>query len=333
MPKHSGVSRFLQNYAGKNTFALCHTSLISFSMQKCHNYDSMRNSSSISDVTIDEFANSNVVKEGKRIRKKNVNSIKEIPLHVDTDVVALDDDDLDTMIANKMTNLKLKETTDAAECVQHDYNTYPIDLWYLISSHIQPEDVLRFALICKQTYAITTTMKFWRAMYKRHYTGQVELPVRLQPDCMARPGGIRACSIRSMYFTYAPFVQRLLMQPKQDFHLLTKRYVERFWFSQINSTKWQYFYKLKRKPMQGSRIAESEALRQRNGRSLKSLRDIYLNSEEGCALLVVSSTSVSQAWPAVIKSVIAFRLLRSNHPNSIHCLAYRTKWKPPTTLH
>lgn len=256
----------------------------------------------LSDVTIDEFANSNAVKQGKtRIRKKNVNSIKGIPQHVDTDAVALDDDDDDTVVAKKMTNLMLKESTDVANRV--NYNTYPIDLWYLVSSHIQPEDVLRFALICKQTYAITTTMKFWRAIYKRHYTDQVELPVRLQPDCMARPGGIRACSIRSMYFTYAPFVQRLLMQPKQDFHLLAKRYVERFWFSQITSTKWQYFYKLKRKPIQWSRAAESEALRRQNGRSLKSLRDIYLNSEEGCALLVVSSTSVSHAWPSVINSV------------------------------
>lgn len=247
-----------------------------------------------------------MVKEGKRLRKKNANSIKEIRLHVDTDVATLDDDDDDTLDANKRTDLKLKESTDATACVEHQYNTYPIDLWYSVSSHIKPEDVLRFALICKQTYAITTTLKFWRAMYKRHYNGQVELPVRLQPDCMARPGGIRACSIRSMYFTYPPFVQRLLQQPKQDFHLLAKRYVERFWFSQITSTKWQYFYKLKRKPMQGSRVAESEALRRRNGRCLKSLRDIYLNSEEGCALLVVSGTIVSQAWPPVNKSVNSF---------------------------
>lgn len=230
-----------------------------------------------------------MVKECKRIRKKNITSIKEIPLYVDTDAISHDDDDEDdTVVANKMANLKLKQFTDTAIGDEHIYNTYPIDLWYQISSHIDPEDVTRFALICKQTYAITTTMKFWRTLYKCHYDYRIELPIRLQPDCMARPGGIRACSIRSLYFTYAPFVQRLLKQPKQDFHLLTKCYVERFWFSQITSTKWQYFYKLKRKLMQGSRVAESEALHRRNARSLKSLRDVYLNSEEGCALLIVS---------------------------------------------
>lgn len=242
-------------------------------------------------MTINEFANSNVVKECKRIRKKNANSIKEIPLHVDTDAVVPDDDEDEATVANKMANLKLKSSAEATANEEHVYNTYPIDLWYLVSAHIRPEDVLRFALICKQTYAITTTMKFWKKLYKTHYNDQIELPVRLQPYCMARPGGIRACSIRSLYFTYTPFVQRLLKQPKQDFHLLAKRYVERFWFSQVNSTKWQYFYKLKRRPLQGSRVAESEALYRRNARSLKSLRDLYLNPEEGCALLVVSRTS------------------------------------------
>lgn len=239
-------------------------------------------------MTINEFANSNVVKEGKRIRKKNVNTIQEIPLHVDDNAVVLDDDEDDTGIVNRSVNLKLRQSAETAP-VEHEYNTYPNDIWYLISEFIQPEDVLRFALICKQTYAVTTTIKFWNTLYKRFYSAQIELPVRLQPDCMARPGGIRACSIRSLYFTYAPFVQRLLKQPKQDFHLLVKRYVERFWYNRITNTKWQYLFKLKRRPMQGSRVAESEALHRRNAKSLKSLRDPYLNSEEGCALLVVSS--------------------------------------------
>lgn len=232
----------------------------------------------VSDVTINEFANSNLVRKCKRIRKKNAISIID------------DEDDVDVEI--RMANLKLKQGADAAVCDEQKYSTYPNDVWYLISEFIQPEDVQNFALICKQTYAITTTMKFWRALYKRHYTDHVELPVRLQPDCMARPGGIRACSIRSLYFTYAPFIQRLLKQPKQDFHLLKKRYVERFWFSQITSIKWQYFYKLRQRPMSGGRIAESEALHRRNVTCLRSLQDVYLNSEEGCALLVVSTAHI-----------------------------------------
>lgn len=285
------------------------------------------------DVTINEFANSNAIKECKRIRKKNVNSIKESPLHVDeTDDIAPEDDD--AMVSNTMPNLKFKQSTDDASATDnHTYNAYPNDIWYLISEHIQPEDVLKFALICKQTYAITTTMKFWKTLYKRHYNDQIELPVRLQLNCMARPGGVRACSIRSLYFTHTPFVQRLLAQPKQDFHLLTKRYVERFWFSQITSTKWQYFYKLKRKPMTGSRVGESEALHRRNSRCLKSMRDVYLNTEEGCALLVVGVYICEFVDGDKINLAHNFPPFhRLNPRNSIHCLDYRTKWKPQTPL-
>lgn len=173
---------------------------------------------------------------------------------------------------------------------QPTYNIYPSDIWYLISEYISPEDVGRFALISRQTYAITTTMKFWKNLYKRYLCANVALPIRLQPDCMARPGGIRACAIRSLFYTYQLFVQRLVKQSQQDFHLLVKRYVDRIWFSQINNTKWIYFYKLKRKLLDGSRLAESESLHRRNSKSLKSMRDIYLNTEEGCVLLVVSET-------------------------------------------
>lgn len=338
MPKHSGVSRFLQNYAGKmldsdDCVALPRHSI--YGLQRKYLRHIAQCCILFSDVTINEFANSNVVPECKRIRKKNVHAIKEIPLHVDNDAIVLDDEEDDNVVTNKMANLKLKASTDGVVDVEHVYSTYPNDVWYLISEFIQPEDVLRFALICKQTYAITTTMKFWRTLYKRHYNDRIELPVRLKPDCMARPGGIRACSIRSLYFTYAPFVQRLLKQPKQDFHLLTKRYVERFWFSQITGTKWQYFYKLKRRPMPGGRCAESEALHRRNPRCLKSMRDVYLNSEEGCALLVVSihgsMVDLSTLKEETNRSPSPF--LRLNRRNFIHCLVYRTKWKLSTISH
>lgn len=41
--------------------------------------------------------------------------------------------------------------------------------------------------------------------------------------------------------------------------------------------------------MDGSRIAESQLLQRKNAKSLKSLRDVYMNSEEGCSLMIVSN--------------------------------------------
>lgn len=221
-----------------------------------------------------------------RIRKRNNKAINnENLLSANPDA----DDYLDDGMANiyKIDDSKT-ETTKTEMNAEHTYNVYPNDIWYLIAEHIRPEDVCRFALISKQTYAITTSMKFWKNLYKRYYDPNVPLPVRLQPNCMTRPGGMRACAIRSLFYTYPVFVNRLTKQSQQDFHLLAKRYVERFWFTQVSRTKWQYFYKLKQKAMPGSRVAESEQLYRRDRKSLKSMSDVYLNTEEGRALLVVN---------------------------------------------
>lgn len=174
----------------------------------------------------------------------------------------------------------------------HVYNFFPNDIWFLISEYIQPEDLIRFALICKQTYTITTTLKFWKSLYRRYYNANVELPVRLQLDCMTRPRGIRACAIRSLFFTYPPFVNRVRSQSQQDFHSLIKHRVIQFWFQQVNAVKFLYFYKLKRKLLPGSRPFESEQLQRKDGRSIKALRDVYCNSEEGCSLLMVSGNCI-----------------------------------------
>lgn len=201
----------------------------------------------------------------------------------DVEYEALDED---VSIATKKTN-KVKLANDIYADNNHAYNIFPNDIWFLISEYIRPEDVMRFALICKQTYAITTTLKFWKNLYRRCYRTNVELPVRLQLDCMARPRGTRACAIRSLFFTYPPFVEQERLQSQQDFHSLIRHRVVQFWFQQVSVDKFQYFFKLKRKLMPGSRSYESEQLQRKNGRSLKALRDVYCNSEESCKLLMV----------------------------------------------
>lgn len=47
-------------------------------------------------------------------------------------------------------------------------NPYPYDLWYLISLYIAPEDIGRFALVCRQTNQIVNTTAFWISIYKRY---------------------------------------------------------------------------------------------------------------------------------------------------------------------
>lgn len=233
-----------------------------------------------SDVSLKEFADAKIAKPNCRIRKKVIAHAIKSEANINESDESSDNTE---EVATKMK--KSKNSINAAVDDNHEYNEYPNDVWYLIAEHVQPEDVTRFALICKQTYAITTSMKFWRNLYRRYHSSNVELPVRLQWDCMSRPGGIRACAIRSLFFTYTPFVNSLPTQ--RDFHTLVKRRVIHFWFQKVSAEKFHYFYKLKRKLAPGTRVYESEQLQRNNNKSMKALRDVYLNSEEACSLLMV----------------------------------------------
>lgn len=89
---------------------------------------------------------------------------------------------------------------------------YPLDIWFLISEYIRPEDVGRFAGICKLSYAVVCSAKFWFSMYRRyinmyklHHKTISHLPERLQPESMFRLYGLRTSVIRALYFLYPPF--------------------------------------------------------------------------------------------------------------------------------
>jgi hypothetical protein len=45
---------------------------------------------------------------------------------------------------------------------------YPLDIWFLISEHIRPEDVSTFARICKGALHVVGTAKFWFHLYRRY---------------------------------------------------------------------------------------------------------------------------------------------------------------------
>lgn len=44
---------------------------------------------------------------------------------------------------------------------------YPLDVWFLISHHIQPEDICRFACICRSSHYVVHTAQFWTNLYWR----------------------------------------------------------------------------------------------------------------------------------------------------------------------
>lgn len=48
-----------------------------------------------------------------------------------------------------------------------DGKDYPVDIWLVLASYIRPEDVCRFALICRNAWTVTCTAAFWTRLYRR----------------------------------------------------------------------------------------------------------------------------------------------------------------------
>uniref|UniRef100_A0AAU7BB14 Transmembrane protein 183A isoform X17 n=1 Tax=Cervus elaphus TaxID=9860 RepID=A0AAU7BB14_CEREL len=90
---------------------------------------------------------------------------------------------------------------------------YPMDIWLLLASYIRPEDIVNFSLICKNAWTVTCTAAFWTRLYRRHYTLDASLPLRLRPESMEKLHCLRACVIRSLYHMYEPFAARISKNP------------------------------------------------------------------------------------------------------------------------
>uniref|UniRef100_A0AAQ5X0Q1 Transmembrane protein 183A n=1 Tax=Amphiprion ocellaris TaxID=80972 RepID=A0AAQ5X0Q1_AMPOC len=111
-------------------------------------------------------------------------------------------------VARKKKNKRRKESSEIS-----DGEDYPVDIWLVLSSYIRPEDVCRFALICRNAWTVTCTAAFWTRLYRRHYRIDADLPFRLQPDSIDRMRYLRACVIRSLFHLYEPFSLRVSKIP------------------------------------------------------------------------------------------------------------------------
>uniref|UniRef100_A0A182XFK1 F-box domain-containing protein n=1 Tax=Anopheles quadriannulatus TaxID=34691 RepID=A0A182XFK1_ANOQN len=175
--------------------------------------------------------------------------------------------------------------TDAPPVVT--YNDYHIDLWFLVSEFIRPEDVCRFALICRKTAEVVQSGRFWTQLYRSYYDRSIELPARFQPDSMVRLRGLRSAVVRSLYYLYPPFVARLTMGTNRHQYRVVGRQLLTSWHKRTKGC-WTYCFRLKAPFKPGSRPARSAQL-QREKNSLAFMQDIYMNPEEGCQILMITT--------------------------------------------
>lgn len=197
-------------------------------------------------MTINDFANASVCKS--RVKKSSkVNDERSWDEKADDDFDDFDfveeenEDGSKTFVMKRHRNRHRKNTD--SETKEESGIEYPIDIWFLISEYIKPEDVGKFALICRASWSVTLSAKFWFGLYRRYYRGVSGLPERLQPESMVRLYGLRACVIRALHYFYTPFNESVLCITR-NFHehpsALVKRICVTAWHERISKTSWMY---------------------------------------------------------------------------------------------
>lgn len=247
----------------------------------------------VTDVTLNDFANASVIKN--RAKKsaliKQMEKTEDIrpwdekieDFEADFDFVEEENEDGTKSVVIRKKERRRRKTEENSNGEGVDY---PLDIWFLISEHVRPEDVGRFAGICKSTYAVVCSAKFWFSLYKRFYKNVAELPERLQPECMVRLYGLRACVIRSLYIMHKPLVANTMKiseeRPWQD---LVKRQCILVWHKKIQPQTWLYCFKLVENShfhmCRGKEKSEKPDL-------LEMLDDVWANTEDHCRILMVS---------------------------------------------
>uniref|UniRef100_A0A1A8IDR9 Transmembrane protein 183A n=1 Tax=Nothobranchius kuhntae TaxID=321403 RepID=A0A1A8IDR9_NOTKU len=188
-------------------------------------------------------------------------------------------------VARKKKNKRRKECSWSS-----DGEDYPVDIWLVLSSYIRPEDVCRFSLICRNSWTVTCTAAFWTRLYRRHYKIDVELPFRLQPDCIDRMRCLRACVIRSLFHLYEPFssrVSKIPALPESTPTTLLNSKCLLFWVKKLSGTcpetMWEFNFKFIKE--QGhSKNGCSKLLR-----LPKQYEDVHMNPDSDCYVLQVTT--------------------------------------------
>ncbi|XP_033822233.1 transmembrane protein 183A [Periophthalmus magnuspinnatus] len=194
------------------------------------------------------------------------------------------DEENQSKAAHKKKNKRRKENGESG-----DGQEYPVDIWLVLSSYIRPEDVCRFALICRNAWIVTCTAAFWSRLYKRHYNVDADLPLRLQPDSVEKMRCLRARVIRSLFHLYEPFTLRVSQVPSlpetTPSTLLNSKCLL-FWVQKLSGTRpeplWEFNFKFVKQGHYKNGRAKVLCLPQQ-------YEDVHRNPDSDCYMLQVTT--------------------------------------------
>lgn len=284
-----------------------------------HKKTNRQHSKTFGDVTLNDFANATVC--SNRPKKSTNNVVKqesekawdEIADDKNFDYVReMNEDGTYVIVLRKQSHEVKKSDEEPVSNVQIS-NSYPLDIWYLISEHIRPQDVGRFAGICKASYAVVCSAKFWFSLYKRFYKYSPSLPRHLQRDHMVRLYGLRTSVIRALYFMYSPFANRLKSNGQCMRHpatLVKKQCLTAFYKQGFEPL---YCFKFKEYiPSSLKRVPRKQNV-------IDVLEDVTANPDENCYILLFSSRHLIPI-PCVEGLILKSALLTMSQGYCHHCL-------------
>ncbi|XP_007892346.1 transmembrane protein 183A [Callorhinchus milii] len=248
-------------------------------------------------VTVADYADSDpaIVKSG-RVKKAVANAIqKEVKLLCGLEasqvpVEEIPEDHLDCNKDGDELKISKKKKSKRHQDDGNSGEQYPIDIWLFLASYIRPEDVGKFALICKSAWTVTCTAAFWTRLYKRCYHSDVCLPARLQPEGIDRFRCLRICVIRSLYYMYEPFHFRLSEKPaipESTPDTLQNCSCLLYWCKKGTGNRqdqrWEFSYKFKK---QSPKLKNGY----RNGLQFpRQYEQVHRNPDQDCYLLQITT--------------------------------------------
>lgn len=194
-----------------------------------------------------------------------------------------------SFVIRKSESRRRKKTISSSDDIKDSTgNVYPIDIWYLISEYIKPEDVGRFAGICKTSFEVVCTAKFWFQLYRKYYVSTPNLPEQFQPECLVRKYGLKTAVIRALHYMYPPFVNKLksvINTVEQHPDVLKNRLCDSMWYKKKKGG-WYYCFKMREK--MDNRMQHSTRTDFKMPDLLELLDDVSANTDEQCRVLQIT---------------------------------------------
>jgi len=182
-----------------------------------------------------------------------------------------------------------------------------------LSDYIRPEDVGIFAGICKTSFEVVCTARFWFGLYRRYYKSVANMPEHLQPECLIRKYGLRANVIRALFHMYKPFIERIKPVTTFEEHpdSLIKHNCHLLWYIKKNRN-FIFYFKMKQKNLN----LLSHSNDKFEGPDLLSiLDDVSANPEEHCRILEVTCAHFNHVPPVIGLTLTSVSLTLSSIPN------------------